>query len=204
MSILNFIFQSFFLEDIELLRNHIWRLAQNSKICSDILRLFWITDFKRRFRVCNKINSSAIHLSFYSVIYVFFNFDFYYISWWRRLSEQIIDRSVLSFWNVTNIKIEKSNSRNSTSNKSIRQVRTQSIQLSNQNTSVDFQNKFAIIQIITNFLQRLQNSSTLSFRDIIFLLRLKSKLTFITNRMSFFIAQLHQDSFSILITRINV
>jgi hypothetical protein len=105
--------------------------------------------------------------------------------------------------NVTNFKIEKSNSSESTSNKRIRKICIKSIQLIDEHASICLQNKLHVIKIKTNFFQRFENITTFFFCDIVFFFRLWSNIAFITYQMFLFIAQNHQNFFSVFKTRVH-
>ncbi len=109
---------------------------------------------------------------------------------------------MLDIENVTNIKIEKSNSSKSTSNQRIKKINIEFIQLIHNYISIYFQNKFNIVKIKTNLFQRFKNFATLFFNDIVFFFNVKSNFVFVTYQMFFLISQNHQNLFSIFKTRV--
>jgi hypothetical protein len=110
---------------------------------------------------------------------------------------------MLDIKNVTNLKIEKSNSDESASNKRIRKICVKSIQLIDEHASICFQDKFYVIKIKTNFFQNFKNFATFFLDDIVLFFNVWSNFAFITYRMSFFMTQNHQDFFSIFKTRVH-
>ncbi len=92
---------------------------------------------------------------------------------------------------MTNLKIEKSNSSKSASNKNIRKINIESIQLIHKHTNVCLQNKLDIIKIKTNLFQRLKDFATFFFDDIVFLFSVRSDLALVTYRMFLLISQDH-------------
>ncbi len=110
---------------------------------------------------------------------------------------------MLDIENVTNFKIEKSNSNESANNKYIRKICIRLIQLIDEHASIYLQNKLHVIKIKTNSFQNSENITTFFFCDVVFFFRVWSNIAFITHRMFFFIAQNHQKTFSIFKTRVH-
>jgi hypothetical protein len=155
------------------------------------------------FRNRDRKHTNIIELSVHSIINVFFFNDFLKIIKRRRLFEQIICNIILDIENVTNFKIEKSNSDESTNNKRIRKICIKSIQLIDEHANICFQNKLHVIKIKMNFFQNFENITTFFFCDIVFFFRVWLNIAFIAYRMSFFIAQNHQNFSSIFKTRVH-
>jgi hypothetical protein len=149
------------------------------------------------FRNRDKEHTNAIELSVHSIINVLFFNDFLKIIKRRRLFEQIVYSNMLDIENVTNFKVQKSNSNESTNNKRIKKICIRLIQLIDEHASICLQNKLHVIKIKMNLFQNFENITTLSFCDIVFFFRVWSNIAFITYRMSLFIAQHHQNLFSI-------
>ncbi len=82
--------------------------------------------------------------------------------------EQIVCSSMLDIENVTNFEIEKSNSRESTSNERIRKICIKSIQLIDEHASICFQNKLHVIKIKMNLFSNFKNITTFFFCDVVF------------------------------------
>jgi hypothetical protein len=110
---------------------------------------------------------------------------------------------MLDIENVTNFEIEKSNLNELTSNERIKKICIKSIQLIDKHASICFQYKLHVIKIKTNLFQNFKNLATFFLDDVVFFFHIWSDFIFIAHWMFLFVAQNHQDFFSIFKTRVH-
>jgi hypothetical protein len=128
---------------------------------------------------------------------MFFLRDFFKIIKRRRFFKQIVCNNMLDIENVTNFKIEESNSNKSTSNKCIKKIYIKSIQLIDKHSSIWLQSKLHVIKIKTNFFQNFENFVTFFLMTLYFFSHLIRFYFHNALNVSFHCAELSKKNFNL-------